>query len=421
MMGPEDQTLLDRLPPNRRADNGVPTPERAARQERLIALAEAVLGDTIAGDGVRISPLGAGWSRDVDVHVVVQPMRERMLAHGWIPLSGFWGQRGDSSGTWAVTEGWEVLGLLDIHAHPVVPPVNAVLNRCMARGEARLREVLELRCLMRAGNTLPMRHPALSAAAAAESALGGNMLAPWRPAPNRILPPVGIRRVRCLQIVKQAVPRRRRQFVVAVSGIDGAGKTRLITDLAGMAERLGIGVTTVWSRPGMGLGVIDRFTRAAKRRLRGDARATMRVAEGSARPVTRRGLFGWLWAMVVTGAFIVDLRRQHRAPGVLKLYDRHLLDALTTLNFLYEGVSLSAHRALIRRLVPRASLTVWLDISPGEAARRKPDAVFNEAAAAHQSPGYKTYAHLAQGLHRIDAVRDPADISLEVFKAICKG
>lgn len=422
MIRTEDQVLLRRLPARSWRDNGVPSTDQARRQERLISLASSVLVDALVEDGLQTSPLGPGWSTDVDAHVKVNVPEERMLAQAWIPLKGLLHHLGVcGANAWAVVEEREVLGLLDIQTRPPPAPVEAVLERCMRRGEVRLREVLELRCLLRAGTRLPERHPALRAAAAAEAALGANMLAPWRQRGSTKLPPVPIPRAKIRRALGRALRRHHDEYVVAISGMDGAGKTRLVADLAEMMERLGLATTIVWSRPGMGLGPLDAIVRTVKRVVTGEEAPTMRAPEGSTRPRSRAGALGWCWALVITTAFLVDVRRQHRGPGSLKLYDRHMLDALATLDYLYEGVALAAHRTLIKHLLPRASVTLWLDVSPEEAATRKPDAVFHEEAARHQYSGYARYAPLAPNLHRIDAAGDPIQVTGTALKIVLGG
>jgi thymidylate kinase len=64
------------------------------------------------------------------------------------------------------------------------------------------------------------------------------------------------------------------------------------------------------------------------------------------------------------------------------MYDRHLLDAQATLDFVYEGVDLGAHRTVVRRGLPKPSLSVYLDVPAEAAVARKPGDMFGEYALA---------------------------------------
>ncbi len=66
LIGGEDARLLDRVPRLLRAVNGIPEPEQAAARERAAALASDALADLLLPGGVRTSPLGPVWSRDID-------------------------------------------------------------------------------------------------------------------------------------------------------------------------------------------------------------------------------------------------------------------------------------------------------------------------------------------------------------------
>lgn len=112
--------------------------------------------------------------------------------------------------------------------------------------------------------------------------------------------------------------------------------------------------------------------------------------------------------MLVTLSFLVDVRRQHlRGRGVL-LYDRHLLDALVTLDLVYEGVDLRLHRTLVRRGLPKPSLSVYLDVPAEVALARKPGDMFGEYAIRRQLESYEAHSGEVEELHRLNSV-DPAD------------
>jgi len=148
-----------------------------------------------------------------------------------------------------------------------------------------------------------------------------------------------------------------------------------------------------------------------KKLLRQDSSPGMvRIAGGAPASdlVSRHGILGWIWAMLVTLAFLVVIRQQHiRSRGVL-LYDRHLLDALVTLSFFYQGVDLRLQRALVRRGLPKALLSVYLDVPAEVALARKPGDMFGEYVVRGQLDSYEALRGEVQDLRRLDGKR-PAD------------
>jgi hypothetical protein len=131
---------------------------------------------------------------------------------------------------------------------------------------------------------------------------------------------------------------------------------------------------------------------------------------------SRRGLIGWIWTMLVTLSFLMDVRRQHvRGRGVL-LYDRHLLDALVTLDFVYGGVNLRVHRAMIRRSLPKAKLSVYLDVPAEVALARKPGDMFGEYAVRRQLEGYESCLSEMEDLRRLDGNRGADELAAIVTR-----
>src|SRR5215210_6500217 len=142
----EDAELLGQVPRAFRAVNGIPEPEQAAARERAASLASEALADLLLPGGVRASPLGPPWSRDIDLHLRAWPESARLEALGWISLDPLLHRLGISSrGSWAVMQEGRVLAGLDLHLGPLPDPVASLVERCRRRGEVRVREVLEAR------------------------------------------------------------------------------------------------------------------------------------------------------------------------------------------------------------------------------------------------------------------------------------
>ncbi|HZB19680.1 MAG TPA: hypothetical protein VE463_07555, partial [Blastococcus sp.] len=303
---------------------------------------------------------------------------------------------------WAVVDDGRVLAgvrLLDVPTDPV----RAVLDRCSERSEVRLLEVLELRELRRQGHPFPSAHAALGPAAEIESGLGGRLLASW--ASGRVVTaPVALRT-------------RTRGPVVAISGVDGSGKSTLRAALADSLDRAGVRADTVWVRPGMGLGWLTSLAGWGKRLLRQDAAPGLHaMADPDAhRPASRKGALGWLWALLVTLSFLSGVWRQHRSARGVVLYDRHLPDALATLDFAYDGVDLRLQRLLVRTFLPSADVRLYLEVPAAVSVARKPDDVLGEYAVRRQLDSYARWLEVLPPSVRLDATRPTTDLVAEVL------
>jgi thymidylate kinase len=422
-----DEALLTHLPETVRARNGVPDPEDGAARVRAAKIVREALADELRSGGLRTSVLGPAWSRDLDLHVAVLPDPVRLAGLGWVHLDRLLeclGHRG--VGRWAVVDDDAVLALADFTTDAPPEPVATVLKRCKRRLEVRAREILELRALLRAGAEFPPADPVLSVAAGVEAGLGGDLLGRWRrgpalPAPAAILSGAPSLWLRLRRLGSQL--RRPRRIVVAVSGIDGGGKSTLTSLLARDLRRVGVPVTRIWTRPGMGLRTLGGIGDLAKRVLRQNAApGVQRIGGGepAGALVSRRGLLGWIWSFLVVVVFIRKVRKEHRRGRGVLLYDRHLMDALVTLDVVYEGVRLGLHRVLVRRLLPRADLTLLLSVPAATALARKPGDMFTEAVLARQAERYAFLRSEAPHLRELDGTRPAPELSAESFRLIAE-
>jgi thymidylate kinase len=410
----EDELLLARLPPDAHVANGVPDAESGAARERAAALAADVFADLLQPRGLRLSPLGPAWSRDIDVHVVQLPEPEQLSRRGWLPLDGLFRRLGSSGeGRWLVMDGNEPLAAVDIDVAPVPEATASVVARCRSRGEVRLREVLELRALLRDGHSLPARDPVVALAARIEAGLGGAELAAWADGPP-LAPPAPLTSKRLRAPVAKARRIASRRITVAISGVDGAGKSTLARSLEEALSRAGVPVTVIWSRPGMRLGPLDRVASLAKRVLRQDPQPGIRAVAAGERTDTlrsRRGWIGWAWSLLVTVSFLVDARTRHHGGRGVMLYDRHLLDALATLQFAYPGVDTRLQRFLIRRGLPHAAVTFYLDTPAEVALARKPGDAFGAHAVSTQLRSYDRLLDRASGVRILKGTDRPEDLA----------
>lgn len=425
-MTPEDAQLLESLPEADRDDNEIPSSDRALARERAATLVTEALGRDLPSGRLRVSPLGAGWSNDLDVYVDVPPDPARLEALGWIPLKRLSRDR-DPYGRWAVFEKGKVLSGLDVHVgkNPQRSEIETVLARCRRRGRVSVREVLELRVLQRNGVQLPGPEPVLAAAARAEAALGGTQLSQWREDPAE-LPPIELTRALPARLKSRAALIVKQPIVVAISGVDGAGKSTLADALATELRAAGLEVDRVWARPGMEMRFVKVLAKSLKRVLRmGSGTAVRKIARGEAttetRPSSRRGVVGWAWALLVTLSYIAKVRGAVLGRRGVLVFDRHLLDALVTLDFVYEGVDLRLQRALISALIPKAMITFYLAIDADEAVARKQSVVFGEHAVRSQLEHYGRRRPELKGVVELDATK-PADVLVaEALRAVATG
>ena len=405
-----DDPLLAALPTSERAVHGVPDARTVQRRRRGFEHVRSVLG---ADATVRVSPLGPGWSGDVDVHVDLPPDDAVLASQGWLRVDPLLRRLGRSAqDRWAVRADGVVWCAVDFQRSDVPEQAAAVLERILRRREVRLREVLELRQLVRTGAPLPDEHPLLGIAAAVEQGHGGDLLARWRSRrPTR--GPVRLPRSRPPSPAALGLRLLPPRLVVAVSGVDGSGKSTLAGRLSEDLRAAGVPVTRVWTRPGMGLGPLVPLARMLKRITAQPSEPALREmsADPAARPATRRGAVGRAWVLLVTASYLAGVWREHvRSSGVV-LYDRHVLDAIATLEVLYRGPGLALPRTLVRQFVPAADVTFYLRVPPAVAWARKPDEAFQEHGVRAQVEQYELLTSQAQGVVVLDGTAAPTDLS----------
>ena len=412
----EDERLVAGLRGDERARNGVPDEAAGRRRQEGYDAVVARLAP-LSPLAMRVSPLGPAWSSDVDVHLAAPLDPAVPASWGWLPLDRLLhrvGSRG--TGRWAATdERGRVVAAVDLHDGPPPDPVAGVLDRCRRRGEVRLREVLELRALVREGSALPDGDPVAALAADVEAGAGGDLLARWAtgtpaPAPAPLPTPALARTLRGGKArVRRVVGPK---VVVAVSGVDGAGKSTITGGLLEDLAAAGVPTTLVWTRPGLGLGWLATLARTAKRLTGSAPEPGVRAVAAGDRPLprSRQGVVGWLWTTLVTLAFLVAARRRHAAARGVVIYDRHLVDAVATLRVLYRGVPLGLPTRLVHLLLPRADVTLYLDVPPEVAAARKPEDTIGAYAVAAQLEEYTRLLPQARGLLVLDALRPAAEL-----------
>jgi thymidylate kinase len=210
--------------------------------------------------------------------------------------------------------------------------------------------------------------------------------------------------------------RRQRPLIVALSGLDGSGKSLQAASLRDSLDRRGIAATVVWP-PGQ--NVLFQMPPAIKRPLRAVLAAMGRqteapTAEGDLayEPLPdQHPLLGHALTTVAALGQALALRRSAASAAVARvaIFDRYTLDAVVYIRHRWGGGKLES--AIVTRLAPPALCAFLLDVAPETAHTRKRDyplTVLHERVA--------LYRELAAplGVRILDGERSPEDLAAEI-------
>lgn len=217
--------------------------------------------------------------------------------------------------------------------------------------------------------------------------------------------------------------------VVALSGIDGSGKSTQAEGVALALADLGYEPKVEWSR--ITYDPALRWISAVPKRVlgwlagrsgqRSPVAAEMDPGTAAAGALRERiGVADHAWALTVAVVHAIGQRRAlrpHLAAGRVVVRDRYVLDATVQLVETYgarRDVRLQA--AVLRRLCPVPAAAFWLDVDPQEAYRRKPEEYTADELATHRRR-YAT-AHARLGVERVDASGDPEAVAADLARRI---
>lgn len=238
---------------------------------------------------------------------------------------------------------------------------------------------------------------------------------------------------------RRQLPRRRaRGAVIAISGLDGAGKSSQAQDLATALRKLGVEATVSWSRFAWD-DALARFSVPLKRaiavpaalvlslRLGGpgagqapDGRSGAAGVSGDvADPVRtlreRSSLLTQAWTCVVAAFNVVDHNRlvlPRLRRGEVVICDRYMLDSVVALRFDYGPTRrFRPQRWLIANLSPKPLCAFFLDVSPATARERKPEHSV-EWLTGHATLYRQEFQSL--GVVRLDGERPRAELCTEI-------
>ena len=219
--------------------------------------------------------------------------------------------------------------------------------------------------------------------------------------------------------------------VVALSGVDGAGKSVQCRALQSALMAAGVPAAVEWTRVAADRR-LDAIARPgvvllqAARRMRGGSRTSAPASAveaspaGEARSLRQRSrLVNVVWAYVVITLTVSAQRastRLHRRQGRVVIRDRYLLDAVVQLRDDYGVKCGRLARTLLTRLAPRPSGAFLLVVAPEVARARKPEQ-FDVADLRRLTDGYlRAAAEL--GVAVVDGERPPAQITTELFNSV---
>jgi thymidylate kinase len=221
--------------------------------------------------------------------------------------------------------------------------------------------------------------------------------------------------------------RRQRGAVVAISGLDGAGKTTQAHSLHCALTLLRIDSAVAWTRITsnswiwvLALGVEKLLALASVGRRRG------REAGAAAGPYHRTTLrrrsrvVTEVWSTLVALANALSHRRavaRHLREGRVVICDRYVLDSAAHLRYRYgESTKFGFQLGLIRKLSPEPVRSFFLDVAPERAHDRRHDE-YTLDELTRLARLYRS-AYEEHGVRRIDSDRPLEDVCAEIGRDV---
>jgi len=224
-----------------------------------------------------------------------------------------------------------------------------------------------------------------------------------------------------------------RPCVVALSGIDGSGKSLQARALAETLERLGRPAAVTWA-PLANEAWLDRLIRAVKRvpRLVPLTRRREVVVDPGPReapstpepvPAQRSPVLIWGWATIVSLVNAWSLGRdilRHAWAGRVVVADRYRLDSAVRMRFFYDEESdFRAQRLLVAALSPTPRHAFFLDVDPATSLARKDDVWSQEQLGVQTRLYHEERDRFAA--ERLDGERPPAELCSEIAERVWRG
>lgn len=218
-------------------------------------------------------------------------------------------------------------------------------------------------------------------------------------------------------------PRLRPRRVVALSGLDGAGKSSQAEALAAALARLGYDAEPVWvplasNRAVEGVSSAARRVLRAVRRVPGASGAHRRAEAGESLVAGRgAGPLARVWVTYVALANALAHRRLARR-GRVAIFDRYVLDSDVRIAELW-GRRFPLARRLLRALSPRPVCAFLLEVAPETAFARKQDRWSLEELQ-RQAAAYRDEA-AELGVVRLDGERPRDELCAQIAEAVWRA
>jgi thymidylate kinase len=226
------------------------------------------------------------------------------------------------------------------------------------------------------------------------------------------------------------IPRPRRPRVIALSGIDGSGKSSQARLLRDTLERLGYEAAVEWAPFGQNAwldrlaGPVKRLLAHSRRFRAGETERDTGLERTSGTVLRERSAaVNQAWATVVAFANALSQLQtiaRHTRRGRVVVYDRYALDSTVQLRFRYgRNASFALQRRLIGLLAPRPLAAFYLDIPPATSLDRKDDR-WTLADLEEQARLYRE-EYERQGVVRLDGLRPREELAAEIGEAVWRA
>jgi thymidylate kinase len=224
--------------------------------------------------------------------------------------------------------------------------------------------------------------------------------------------------------------RPKRPRVVALSGVDGSGKSTQARALRDALVALGHDAAIEWA-PLSQNAWLEHVARPVKALLRRSRRGTpppepeetgLHRDEGTElRQRSALVRFGWTTLVALANAsWQTRMTARHTLAGRVVIFDRHFLDTAARMRFQYGGEhAFRFQNFLVRRLSPKPRVAFFLDIGAEESLARKDD----RWTAADLEQQVRFYREEAERLDviRLDGTRPQEELCAEIAEAVWRA
>jgi len=234
-----------------------------------------------------------------------------------------------------------------------------------------------------------------------------------------------------LEGARRVVPSQAAPAVVALSGLDGSGKSTQARLLADSLERIGIPTACEWAK----LGEDRRLwkLRSAGKRLvavleGGPGPKEGESAQGSAGPraADSAPVVQWGWAALAAASNVWTLRRQvrrYRGKADVIVYDRYVLDTAAHLRWRYglRGAPLVLLERAVAAVAPKPLAAFYLQVEAETARERKgeePLEILKEHATAYAEA---LLGSCGRSVRVLDGSEAPEALAAQIGTAVWEG